>query len=50
MNTFVVYYMNVPLGRTFTTRDKAMDFIIMNANLLSNSLDDYEILDGSDFL
>ena len=44
-----VFYMNQFI-KAFHTRDAAMDFVIKNANHHQRSMDDYEILDRSDFL
>lgn len=43
-----VYYMNQHL-KTYTNRDAALDFVIAHANKHQRSMDDYEILDRSDF-
>ena len=44
-----VYYMNRFL-KAFPTRDAALDFRMKDANKRGVSMDDYEILDRSDFL
>ncbi len=44
-----VYYMNLFL-KSFPTRDAALEWRMKDANKNSRSMDDYEILDGSDFL
>ena len=44
-----VYYMNNFL-QAFRLRDTALKFVMTHANQHSRSYDDYEILDGSDFL
>ena len=43
-----VYYMNL-FVIAFPNRDAALDFVIAHANKHQRSIDDYEILDGSDF-
>ena len=44
-----VYYMN-QFVKAFLYRDEALDFVIKHSNQKRRSMDDYEILDGSDFL
>lgn len=44
-----VFYMNQFLT-AFPFRDPALDFVIKHANRHGRSLDDYEILDRSDYL
>lgn len=44
-----VYYMNQFL-KAFPNRDAALDWRMFHAFEHNRSLDDYEILDGSDFL
>ena len=44
-----VFYMNQFL-KAFPNRDAAMDFVIKHANTHQRSMDDYEILDRSDYL
>ena len=44
-----VYYMN-QFVKSFPTRDAALDFRIKDANKRGVSMDDYEILDRSDYL
>lgn len=44
-----VFYMNQFL-KAFPTRDAALDFRLAHANRHGRSLDDYEILDRSDYL
>lgn len=46
---YKVYYMNQFL-KAFPTRDAALDYRIHHANMNRRPYDDYEILDGSDFL
>jgi hypothetical protein len=43
-----VYYMNNFL-KAFPTRDEALNFRWRHANQHGRPMDDYEILDGSDF-
>ena len=47
-NFYKVYYLNV-WKRTFPTRDEAMSYIIREAAANHRGIDDYEILDRSDF-
>lgn len=44
-----VYYMNQFI-KAFPNRDAALDFVLKHSNQHSRAYDDYEILDGSDFL
>ena len=44
-----VFYMNQFL-RAFPNRDAALDFVLKHSNQHMRAYDDYEILDGSDFL
>jgi hypothetical protein len=48
---YVVYYLNEPIG-TFRKRDAALDFVVAqtNRNDVRYFAEDFEILDGSDFL
>lgn len=44
-----VFYMNQFL-KAFPNRDAALDFVIKHSNYHWRSMDDYEILDRSDYL
>lgn len=46
---YKVYYMNI-FQLAFTTRDEALMWRMLDANKRKRSMDDYEILDGSDAL